>query len=215
MLINRSNNACKFFPCHNGLEDCTFCYCPFYPCLDKDLGKDVYSKKLKKDIWSCQNCGWIHKRDIVNDIFALIRKKGSELKKEGQKFKARDTGVIILCHGSRVKTANSALLNIVELVKKRVGMEAIEPAYLQLSQPELKQSIKKLVHKGYKRIIIVPFFLFNGNHVSRDIPEAISKEIAQYPKVKFIYTRNLGQDARIGEIVTDRIKEVVICGSYD
>lgn len=207
MLIKRLNKACNFFPCHKNLEDCTFCYCPFYPCLNKDLGKYVYSNKLKKPLWSCQECSWIHKRDVVNDIFVLIKKNAFPLKKETQKFKTKDTGIILLCHGSKVKSANESLLDIIKLVKKRLHLAAIEPAYLQFSQPDLKCSIKKLVDKGYKGIIIVPFFLFNGNHVSRDIPEAIRKETVQYPKVKFIYTKNVGQDVRIGEIVVERIKE--------
>ena len=72
-MPKRLNKACKYFPCHKGLEDCTFCYCPFYPCLDKKRGKHVYSKK-NKAIWSCENCNWIHKKKVVDKIFDLIRK---------------------------------------------------------------------------------------------------------------------------------------------
>src|SRR3989338_10394354 len=72
-ISNRVNKSCKYFPCHTKLEDCTFCYCSFYPCLDNKRGNYVHSQKLNKDIWSCQNCNWIHKREVVDEIFELIR----------------------------------------------------------------------------------------------------------------------------------------------
>ena len=74
-MVRKLNKACKFFPCHTELEDCTFCYCPFYPCLNEDKGRFIYSAKFKKDIWSCKSCNWIHKSKVTENIFNLIRKK--------------------------------------------------------------------------------------------------------------------------------------------
>ncbi len=84
MPILRVNRACKYFPCHEELEDCTFCFCPFYPCKNEKLGK--YIKVGRKRIWDCTECSWIHKRIVVNRIIKLInqkfnydgRKKGSQ-----------------------------------------------------------------------------------------------------------------------------------------
>ncbi len=73
-MIKRLNKACKYFPCHTGLEDCTFCYCPFYPCRDEKKGIFIYPAKHKKGVWSCEFCNWIHKRKVVENIFTLIRK---------------------------------------------------------------------------------------------------------------------------------------------
>lgn len=74
VMLKRINKACSYFPCHNGLEDCTFCYCPFYPCEDKSLGRYIQSIKLKKNIWSCQDCSWIHKKKTADRIYKLIRR---------------------------------------------------------------------------------------------------------------------------------------------
>jgi len=73
----RTNKACKYFPCHSKLQDCTFCYCPFYPCEDKKRGK--YLAPPHEKIWSCKNCSWIHQTKIVDKIFDLIKKSGFEL----------------------------------------------------------------------------------------------------------------------------------------
>lgn len=72
MVDKRVNKACRYFPCHKGLEDCTFCYCPFYPCLDENLGRFI-SVKAGERIWSCLDCNWIHKKRVVDDLFCIIR----------------------------------------------------------------------------------------------------------------------------------------------
>jgi precorrin-3B C17-methyltransferase len=64
---------CEYYPCHSHLDDCTFCFCPFYPCLD-DLtgGRFVVSEKTEKDVWSCKRCEWIHKKDVIRELLREI-----------------------------------------------------------------------------------------------------------------------------------------------
>lgn len=71
----RVNKFCKYFPCHKGLEDCTFCYCPLYPCNDENRGKYIRGK-----VWSCEDCNWIHQKKIVDKIFRIIKKNIEEIK---------------------------------------------------------------------------------------------------------------------------------------
>ncbi len=71
-MIDRSNRSCKYFPCHDGLEDCTFCYCPFYPCEDGSLGEFVATDKTGGKVWSCQRCVLIHKNKVVDKILKTI-----------------------------------------------------------------------------------------------------------------------------------------------
>ena len=213
-MIQRTNQACKYFPCHQDLEDCTFCYCPFYPCREEGLGKYVYSSRLKKKVWSCKICNWIHQIKTVDRIYNLIREHGRELRKDIPSFKIQNkaladkqTGVVVLGHGSRRKEANELIPRIIRDLKQTLGLPKIYPAYLQLAKPDLGQSLEKLAKAGCRRIIIIPFFLFVGNHVSRDIPEIIEQEKKKYPDVNFIYTENLGEDSRIADIVADKIRE--------
>jgi len=69
--VSRINKACCFYPCHDidKLEDCVFCYCPKYPCEQLE-----YGKYLKNGIWDCSNCTWIHKKEIVDNIFDFLKK---------------------------------------------------------------------------------------------------------------------------------------------
>jgi Zn-finger protein len=86
MPIDRINIACRFYPCHEKLEDCTFCYCPFYACGNLKRGKyiEVYnifiSDDNKKLIWDCSKCTWIHKKSTVDKIFKEINKNFYSIK---------------------------------------------------------------------------------------------------------------------------------------
>ena len=216
-MIKRTNQACSYFPCHEDLEDCTFCYCPFYPCREEGLGRYVYSSRFNKKVWSCKSCNWIHQRNTVDRIYSLIRKHDSYLREDisaaktnGAKNKIlpdKQTGIVVLGHGSRLKKANNLIPEIISGLKWTLGLSKIYPAYLQLAKPDLGQSLERLAKAGCRRIIIIPFFLFVGNHVSRDIPEIIEQEKKKYPDVRFIYTENLGEDSRIADIVADKIRE--------
>jgi glycerophosphoryl diester phosphodiesterase len=52
---------CEYYPCHHiPDQDCTHCFCPLYPCKDKDLGKYVRTKKGKR-FWTCIDCQLVHR----------------------------------------------------------------------------------------------------------------------------------------------------------
>lgn len=151
------------------------------------------------------DCSWIHKRKLVDQILILIRNANINPYNNNRKPKNKNTGIIILGHGSKLKKANNSLEKVINEIRKQ-GFEFSEAAYLQLHKPALSESAGKLIAKGCKKIIIVPFFLFMGNHVKRDVPKIIEKEKKLHPGVNFIYTRNIGSDNRITDIVLDCIR---------
>ncbi|MBL7118457.1 hypothetical protein ISS96_00390 [Candidatus Bathyarchaeota archaeon] len=61
--------SCRFYPCHFEGQDCTWCYCPLYPCRDPETkGKHVRSKKTGEYVWSCINCHWIHHKEAAEKL---------------------------------------------------------------------------------------------------------------------------------------------------
>jgi Zn-finger protein len=77
MQIFGVNKNCEYFPCHEGIEDCTFCYCPFYPCLCEEKGKFTVSEKTGEAVWDCSGCVWIHKRSVVEEIYLFLSRNRS------------------------------------------------------------------------------------------------------------------------------------------
>lgn len=81
-VIKGPNFECEYYPCHEGRVNCTFCYCPFYPCGDSSTG----GKWIKeKGVWSCEACTWIHEDKVVD----CILKKFPEIVREVDDLKKR------------------------------------------------------------------------------------------------------------------------------
>ena len=66
---NGPNIECEYYPCHRHPQNCSFCYCPFYPCGEGSTG----GKWIKeKGVWSCEDCEWIHNDKTVECIQAKL-----------------------------------------------------------------------------------------------------------------------------------------------
>lgn len=80
-IVEGPNLGCDYYPCHQEGENCTFCYCPFYPCGDSSTGGRWIKEK---GVWSCEACTWIHKdktAQCIMDKFPEIVKEVDDLKK--------------------------------------------------------------------------------------------------------------------------------------
>lgn len=70
-----SNRECPYHPSHFKGQNCTFCYCPFYPCEDERNGHYIRGTKIG-DIWSCEDCLFIHRDRTVEYALPRILEKG-------------------------------------------------------------------------------------------------------------------------------------------
>ncbi|MCL2333186.1 MAG: cobyric acid synthase [Candidatus Methanoplasma sp.] len=70
-----SNELCPYHPCHFTGQDCTFCFCPFYPCRDADLGQNIISKR-GSEIWDCSPCLFIHRPAVAKFVMSEIKRMG-------------------------------------------------------------------------------------------------------------------------------------------
>ena len=115
------------------------------------------------------------------------------------------TAVILLGHGSQADGGNVALSEVAGLVRERGGVEVI-PAYLQFCKPSLTDAVEMAVRDGAERVTVVPYFLYLGNHVARDIPEELDRLRAAHPDVEISMTNHLGAHPNLADIVIERIK---------
>lgn len=114
--------------------------------------------------------------------------------------------ILILAHGSKRNETEQTLNSIVKKVRQKLGSELVYPAYLQFSAQDMETSIKQLIDKGIKKIIIMPMFLFDGVHVTKDIPEEIERIIQKYRGIDIKVTKHIGDDDRVADIIIDRVK---------
>lgn len=70
------NKQCKYYPCHQGLDDfnCLFCYCPLYH-LEKCLGHPRFKEKDGKIIKICTDCNFPHNPKNYEAIVLKLKEK--------------------------------------------------------------------------------------------------------------------------------------------
>jgi len=72
--------GCQYYPCHHiANQACDYCYCPFYPCYDEELGACITSSKGEK-IWSCEACALLHYPAVAMYLRAYPTASLEELK---------------------------------------------------------------------------------------------------------------------------------------
>ncbi|MFH1003730.1 MAG: precorrin-8X methylmutase [Chloroflexota bacterium] len=120
------------------------------------------------------------------------------------------TGVIILVHGSRGERATAEVGEVIQGLGRGVKAfitpgVAVVGAALQFNHPTLEEAVAGLVAQGVTRIIITPYFLFTGKHITEHIPQLVEKLKSTYPDLLFIIAENLGRDEYFVDMMARRI----------
>jgi precorrin-8X/cobalt-precorrin-8 methylmutase len=122
------------------------------------------------------------------------------------------SGVVILAHGSRGERGQAEVPETLKRVAESVrtllppGVE-IAGAALQFNHPSLEEAVGALVSSGVNRIVILPYFLFSGRHITEDIPGLIEMFKSHYPEVQFTITNTLGNDEHFAGLMVNRLQE--------
>ncbi len=116
--------------------------------------------------------------------------------------------IIIAGHGSPKKDANNieqvaGLLH--NMVHPECSGDCVRVAYLQFAEPDIAQAITSCVDDGATKVIVHPYFLSSGMHVTSDIPEIIDAARKKYPDVEFVFSEPLGLHNKMAQVVFERI----------
>ncbi len=122
------------------------------------------------------------------------------------------TGVVILAHGSR---GERGIVEVPETLKRIAGgVKSLLPpgvevtgAALQFNHPTLGEAVASLVTQGVERIVIMPYFLFSGRHITEDIPQLVEKLKGTYPERQFIVAKPPGLEEHFILQVTQCIEK--------
>ncbi len=68
----RSRLDCEYYPCHFLGQDCTFCFCPFYPCENENTGGEFVKKSTGGKVWSCAKCVLLHKGETADRVLKAL-----------------------------------------------------------------------------------------------------------------------------------------------
>ena len=114
------------------------------------------------------------------------------------------TGLLVLGHGSKAVEADQIFTQIVADVRALSTFECVAMGSLQLSRPTFAEGVQTLLDQGVTTMVVMPMFIFRGNHVKFDIPEELTKLRQAHPQINFVMAEPIGADIRLSAIIEER-----------
>ncbi|MCZ3365501.1 MULTISPECIES: sirohydrochlorin nickelochelatase [Methanobacterium] len=137
--------------------------------------------------------------------------------------KTAKIGILLVGHGSRLPYGKDVVSQIAEMYKENSDY-LVEVGFMNISKPSIPSAINKLSKEGVEKIIVTPVFLAHGVHTKQDIPHILGlddghshghdhghshEEEEEQEEIEFdgeiIYTEPLGADARLVDIIKERV----------
>jgi sirohydrochlorin ferrochelatase len=119
--------------------------------------------------------------------------------------------VILLGHGSRRFPEVARGLEIVARdVQVTVGPTVrVVAAFFEFLAPSLDEAVAQLAAEGARRVIVLPYFLFDGREVQRIIPEQLDALRRRFPALDLVQGPALGLDDRLVALAAQRAREAL------
>ncbi|HUQ71105.1 MAG TPA: CbiX/SirB N-terminal domain-containing protein, partial [Planctomycetaceae bacterium] len=103
--------------------------------------------------------------------------------------------------------ANADLKELARRVTEQGGYAIVEVSYLELATPTIPDGCRRCVSRGANRVLMLPYFLSAGRHVTEDLIEHQRQLAAEFPDVTFQLCPPLGLHPLMTQIVLDRLLE--------
>lgn len=111
--------------------------------------------------------------------------------------------MMLVAHGSRNQTANDEVSRLAAQVASLAqgDFDAVVPAFLELAEPDIHRGIERCAEMGASEIVVVPYFLAAGKHVTRDIPRELECARTGYPHISIETSQYLGENSAMPELI--------------
>lgn len=115
------------------------------------------------------------------------------------------TAIVLIAHGSRREEANAELRQLAETIGRQLPDRDVVPAFLELAEPTIPAAVETCLARGAERVLLFPYFLSAGVHVTRDLEGFREQFATGHPRVEFRLTRPLGAHPEIARIVLEML----------
>ena len=119
-----------------------------------------------------------------------------------------ETLLVVVGRGSSDPDANSNVAKVTRLLVEGFGFGWGETVYSGVTFPLVEPGLRHAVKLGFRRMVVVPYFLFSGVLVSR-IRQHTELVAADHPEVEFLSAGYLGDHTLVVDTFKERVEEVL------
>ena len=113
------------------------------------------------------------------------------------------SGVILFAHGSRDPLWRLPIDAVADRMRAQQATLAVAVAFLELTEPDLPNTVELLMKQGVAHVRIVPMFLGVGRHAREDLPELVNDLTEAYPQMSFELLPAIGEHPAMTALMAD------------
>lgn len=85
---------------------------------------------------------------------------------------------------------------------------------MELAKPSIDDAFDRCVAAGAQKVVLHPFFLSPGRHVTSDIPALMSAAAKRHPKTAWVISEPLGLQELMPRVMHAAVSESVTEGTW-
>ena len=132
------------------------------------------------------------------------RKRSAPCSSRTHSHRAAMLGLILIDHGSRRAESNHQLEDMAERVRRLRPAATVVAAHMEIAAPDLATAFATLVKAGATHIVILPYFLSDGRHLSQDIPQLATAAAQLHPGITYTIGGALGPHDTLAALLLER-----------
>jgi sirohydrochlorin cobaltochelatase len=118
-----------------------------------------------------------------------------------------DTAVVLVGRGATDPDANAEVAKVSRLLLEGRGIATVETSFVSLAEPAVPAGLERADRLGYKRIVVLPYFLFDGVLPQRIVAQS-GAWADEHPDHEVLVAPVIGPSARLVELVLERWAEL-------
>ncbi|BCL31545.1 sirohydrochlorin chelatase [Streptomyces aurantiacus] len=122
--------------------------------------------------------------------------------------------VLLVGRGSTDPDANAEVHRAARLLWEGRGYAGVETAFASLAAPDVPSGLDRCVRLGARRIVVLPYFLFNGV-----LPDRVRLQTegwaAAHPEAEVLSADVIGPEPELFDLVMDRYREAIEYHHHD
>ncbi len=114
--------------------------------------------------------------------------------------------LLVVAHGSRREASNEEVRELCRRIEQEAAGEAfflVRAGFLELAEPSIPEGIGQCIEAGADQVVVLPYFLSAGRHVSEDIPAEVEKARQRYPHASIVLAPYLGSAPGVSGLLVE------------
>ncbi|HTJ91547.1 MAG TPA: precorrin-8X methylmutase [Pararobbsia sp.] len=136
----------------------------------------------------------------------VLEAEGQAARQSGSDVPRSDACLVVVGRGTSDPDANSEIAKLTRMLEEGLGFGTSFTCYAGTATPKVADGLAAAARLGYRRIVVLPYFLFDGILVKRVY--AAADEIAvRNPSIEIIKAGYLGPHELVADVFLERASE--------